>query len=67
MPRPRHGWTLLSSIVIATIWDFDKTLTPGNMQGPLFRYFGIDEAAPWDEVDGMAEWCRNHGATLIRR
>jgi hypothetical protein len=29
--------------VIAMIWDFDKTLTPGNMQGPLFRHLGVDE------------------------
>jgi hypothetical protein len=29
--------------VIAMVWDFDKTLIPGNMQGPLFRHFGVDE------------------------
>ena len=53
--------------VIAMIWDFDKTLIPGNMQGPLFRHFGIDEAAFWDEVDGLEEWYRSRGAGLIAR
>ncbi|HVR78447.1 MAG TPA: haloacid dehalogenase-like hydrolase [Acidimicrobiia bacterium] len=53
--------------VIAMIWDFDKTLIPGNMQGPLFRHFGIDEAAFWDEVDGLEEWYRSHGAGLVAR
>jgi hypothetical protein len=53
--------------VIAMIWDFDKTLIPGNMQGPLFRHFGIDEAIFWDEVDGLEEWYRARGAGLIAR
>ncbi len=51
--------------VIALIWDFDKTLIPGNMQGPLFRHFGIDEAAFWDEVDGLERWYRARGSELI--
>ncbi len=29
--------------VIAMVWDFDKTLIPGNMQTPLFRKYDIDE------------------------
>jgi len=49
------------------IWDFDKTLIPGNMQSPLFRHFGIDEAAFWEEVDGLEEWYRSRGAGLINR
>ncbi len=53
--------------VIAVIWDFDKTLIPGNMQGPLFRRFGIDELAFWDEVDGLEEWYQTRGATMIAR
>ncbi len=53
--------------VIAMIWDFDKTLIPGNMQGPLFRHFGIDEAAFWDEVEGLEDWYRSHGSDLIAR
>jgi hypothetical protein len=53
--------------VIAMIWDFDKTLIPGNMQGLLFRHFGIDEAAFWDEVDGLEDWYKSKGAGLIAR
>lgn len=53
--------------VIAMIWDFDKTLIPGNMQGPLFRHFGIDETEFWKEVDGLDEFYRSHGSKLIQR
>jgi hypothetical protein len=53
--------------VIAMIWDFDKTLIPGNMQGPLFRHFDIDEAEFWAEVDGLEEFYRSHGSRLIQR
>lgn len=51
--------------VIAVIWDFDKTLIPGNMQRPLFAHFDVDEQAFWTEVDGLADWYRTHGDTLI--
>lgn len=53
--------------VIAMIWDFDKTLIPGNMQGPLFRHFDIDEAEFWKEVDGLEEFYRSHGAHAVQR
>lgn len=53
--------------VIAVIWDFDKTLIPGNMQRPLFRHFDIDENVFWAEVDGLETWYRNHGNDLIAR
>ncbi|HEY7825126.1 MAG TPA: hypothetical protein VIG24_19960 [Acidimicrobiia bacterium] len=53
--------------VIAMIWDFDKTLIPGNMQGPLFRHFDIDEAEFWEEVNGLEEFYRSHGYNLIQR
>lgn len=53
--------------VIAMMWDFDKTLIPDNMQGPLFRHYGIDEVAFWEEVDGLEDWYRSHGASLIAR
>jgi hypothetical protein len=39
MPQP------LSQTVIAVVWDFDKTLIPGNMQAPLFARYGVDERA----------------------
>ena len=53
--------------VIAMIWDFDKTLIPGNMQGPLFRHYDMDEAEFWREVDGLEEFYRSHGSKLIQR
>jgi hypothetical protein len=53
--------------VITVIWDFDKTLIPGNMQRPLFRHFDIDETGFWEEVDGLETWYRNHGNPLISR
>ncbi|HEX6945798.1 MAG TPA: haloacid dehalogenase-like hydrolase [Acidimicrobiia bacterium] len=53
--------------VIAVIWDFDKTLIPGNMQGPLFRHYGIDEDEFWAEVDGLEDFYRSHGSKLIQR
>jgi hypothetical protein len=53
--------------VIAVIWDFDKTLIPGNMQGPLFRHYDIDEGEFWAEVDGLDEFYRSHGSKLIQR
>lgn len=38
---------------VAVIWDFDKTLIPGYMQGPLFTHYGIDEKKFWDEVNAL--------------
>lgn len=37
------------SDVIATVWDFDKTLIPGYMQDPIFKHFNQDAEAFWDE------------------
>jgi hypothetical protein len=42
--------------VIALIWDFDKTLTHGYMQEPLFAEFGVDGKTFWDEVKGLADY-----------
>jgi len=39
--------------IVAVIWDFDKTLTPGYMQAPLFQRYGIDEAFFWKEVNAL--------------
>lgn len=35
--------------IIATIWDFDKTLITGYMQTPLFEEYGVDEKDFWNE------------------
>lgn len=37
--------------IIAVIWDCDKTLIDGYMQDPLFKRFGIDSHAFWDQVN----------------
>ncbi len=54
-----------SQTVIAVVWDFDKTLIPGNMQGPLFRRYGVDERAFWEEVDALRDFYRAHGAERV--
>ncbi len=53
MTRPPHK--LNSRNIIAVVWDFDKTLTPGYMQAPLFKRYGIDEDFFWKEVNGLPE------------
>ncbi len=57
--------TLFPQSTIAVIWDFDRTLTPGYMQGPLFRHYGIDGLDFWREVDALPDFYRQHGADLI--
>ncbi|HZL46772.1 MAG TPA: HAD family hydrolase [Opitutaceae bacterium] len=52
--------TLFTQNIIACIWDFDKTLIPGYMQGPLFRRYGVDEATFWAETNQLV-------ATYARR
>ena len=41
------------SDVIATIWDFDKTLIDGYMQDPLFDDYKIDAKDFWDETKSL--------------
>ncbi len=50
MPAPLYTQT-----TIAFIWDFDKTLIPGNQQDPLFASYGVDPSRFWAEVDGLVE------------
>jgi haloacid dehalogenase-like hydrolase len=54
-----------SQTVIAVVWDFDKTLIPGNMQGPLFARYGVDERTFWAEVDGLRDFYLQHGAQRV--
>ena len=54
-----------SQTVIAVVWDFDKTLIPGNMQTPLFAKYGVDERAFWDEVDALRDFYLAHGAHRV--
>ena len=45
------------SDVIATVWDFGKTLNPGYMQDPIFKHYGVEAAAFWkensDEIEAL--------------
>ncbi len=51
--------------VIALIWDFDKTLTPGYMQEPLFRHYGVPASEFWAEVEALPRFYRERGADLV--
>src|SRR5438128_1115205 len=52
---------------IAIIWDFDKTLTPGYMQRPLFQHFEVDEAQFWTEVNRLEEVYKQKGAHKVSK
>ncbi|MDR1498033.1 MAG: haloacid dehalogenase-like hydrolase [Puniceicoccales bacterium] len=52
---PLKNNQLRSRHILACIWDFDKTLIPGYMQEPLFKTYGIDEAAFWAEVNRLPD------------
>ena len=49
MPPP-----LYTQSIIALIWDFDKTLTHGYMQDPLFAEFNVNAKDFWDEVNSLS-------------
>lgn len=51
MPPP-----LYTQSIIALIWDFDKTLTHGYMQDPLFAEFGVEGKKFWDEVNALKDY-----------
>ncbi|MDR0536383.1 MAG: haloacid dehalogenase-like hydrolase [Puniceicoccales bacterium] len=46
---------LCSRHILACVWDFDKTLIPGYMQAPLFKAYGVNETAFWEEVNRLPE------------
>ena len=41
--------------IIAVIWDFDKTLVNGYMQDPIFKEYGVEARAFWDEVNALPD------------
>ena len=51
MPPP-----LYTQSIIALIWDFDKTLTHGYMQDPLFAEFNVNAREFWDEVNSLVDY-----------
>lgn len=61
MPPPLNTQT-----VIAFIWDFDKTLTPGYMQDPLFAAFGVDRQQFWREVNSLVNYYQERGLQVSR-
>ncbi|MEX2323052.1 MAG: haloacid dehalogenase-like hydrolase [Acidimicrobiia bacterium] len=61
MPVP-----LFTQTHIAFIWDFDRTLIPGNQQEPLFAHYGVDDQEFWQEVDGLVDYYARRG-TLVAR
>ncbi|NNC74680.1 MAG: haloacid dehalogenase-like hydrolase [Acidimicrobiia bacterium] len=61
MPVPLHTQT-----VVAFIWDFDRTLIPGNMQAPIFEEYGVDPATFWGEVDGLVDAYARQGEIVQR-
>lgn len=61
MPVPLYTQT-----VIALIWDFDRTLIPGNQQDPLFEEYGVDARTFWTEVEGLVEHYRQRGVRVAR-
>lgn len=52
--------------IVAFIWDFDKTLTPGYMQEPLFAHYGVEPATFWKEVNGLVDHYRKRGLKVSK-
>ncbi|MFS2089220.1 HAD family hydrolase [Paenarthrobacter nicotinovorans] len=46
---------LNSQNIVTFIWDFDKTLTPGYMQQPIFDRYNVDPGIFWAEVNSLVE------------
>jgi hypothetical protein len=61
MPVP-----LFTQTVIAFLWDFDRTLIPGNQQEALFRAYDVDESHFWSEVDGLVEFYAKRNVIVAR-
>jgi hypothetical protein len=52
--------------IIAMVWDFDKTLISGYMQEPLFRRYGIEGKAFWNEVNRLGAFYAKRGIQVNR-
>jgi hypothetical protein len=51
--------------IIACIWDFDKTLSPGYMQAPLFERYDVESQKFWKEVDELPAHYKKFGLDFI--
>lgn len=51
--------------VIAVIWDFEKTLIPAYMHGPLFERYGVDSKHFWEEVNALPDFYHRRGLRLL--
>jgi hypothetical protein len=51
--------------IIACIWDFDKTLSPGYMQAPIFEMYRVDPKKFWKEVEELPNHYQKDGLDLI--
>lgn len=49
------------SDVIATIWDFDKTLINGYMQDPIFEDYKINSEKFWEENNSKVQKLKDTG------
>jgi hypothetical protein len=61
MPVPLYTQT-----VVAYIWDFDRTLIPGDMQDPILAAYGVDPDRFWAEVDGLGDHYARQGVQIQR-
>jgi len=55
---------LFQQNVIALIWDFDRTLSPDNMQRPIFEFYGINEDSFWAEVNALPAYYARANVTV---
>jgi hypothetical protein len=61
----QRAGNLFTQNKIAIIWDFDKTLIAYDMQRPLFRHYGVDEATFWQESNALPAYYRKLGYELV--
>lgn len=52
--------------VIAFVWDYDRTLIPGNQQDPIFDEYGVDPGEFWAEVDGLVNYYAERSVRVSR-
>ena len=51
--------------IVACIWDFDKTLSPGYMQAPILELYDVEPQKFWKEVNGLPHHYKKYGLDLI--